>query len=180
MNTESSAAFTAMGSTGATVFCGDTSGSMSGEGIKLLKRAYTNILKEAGTKRLSFMSWQSTTEWWNRAAGKWISPSDITQVEHWIKALTAGGGNDMQSPLKRVIAELPDVEEIIVACDGDINPFYVKGVSAASQGEVDWKNFCREFPRIKFHFVALGAGSDFAAMQQMAIIGGGSFSATNI
>jgi hypothetical protein len=60
---------------------------------------------------------------------------------------------------------LADVTDIVTLCDGGLNdptPF-------------DFPSVVRRFPKVRFHFVAVGLGADTKKMEEMAMQGRGHY-----
>lgn len=157
---------------GSVVFLGDCSGSMLlDDNIGKLRRTYTYLWEEAKRNGLNagiaFSVWDLECHF---CTNSWLSLSDESKVKRWISNFTTRLGNDMQSAITDVIQTFVSVNNIVVICDGDVTPFDI----------ASWKKFRFNYPKIKFHFVAIGSSSNFEIMKQMAIIGNGSYTATNI
>jgi hypothetical protein len=143
----------------------DISGSMEGEQIEREKRTLIKILEESISKsrRVAIMTWNTNSYW---CLGKqWLGPELLSSARNWIQSLRAEGGTAMEQAILMAIKSLPDVKEICVLCDGDITPFDVNS----------WRTFRAAYPAITFSFIAIGESAQWKEMQQMALIGGGSF-----
>lgn len=137
-------------------FLGDTSGSMDGEGIELLKRslhaAVEDVLVPLSTKTVAFCAWNSSTEWFQNK--RWLTAADNDAIKRWIGQLKADGGTTMRPALEEAIL-LRDVSDIVVLCDGKCENF-------------DFDAIRKRCPKIDFSFIALGASADWQKMQKMA------------
>jgi len=71
----------------------------------------------------------------------------------------------MSCAIEDAMRKFPDADDAYILCDGDVSPF--SGTS--------WGTFRSRFPKVKFHFIALGSDSSMQEMQQMASVGGGSY-----
>ena len=76
----------------------------------------------------------------------------------------------MKTGITDAINTFTSIENVVVICDGDITPFDLNS----------WKAFRSLYPKIIFHFVAVGSSANSETMKEMAVIGNGSYTATNI
>jgi hypothetical protein len=158
--------------TGSVAFLGDCSGSMSNDNnIEKLRREYSIIWEDAkknGLKsNIAFMAWDTASYFCKKS---WLCLSDDNEVKQWISDLQARGGTYMKTAITDAINTFTSVENVVVICDGDITPFNLDS----------WKEFRSLYPKIRFHFIALGSSSNSEAMKEMAIIGNGTYTETNV
>ncbi|CAE8714184.1 unnamed protein product [Polarella glacialis] len=97
----------------------------------------------------------------------------------------------MRYAIEEVLAMFPAVTDVVIMCDGDTTPFAMRGGNDtfpsrvrrpsceeddAPQNSQNWPKFAEHHGGTRFHFVALGRGSNSERMQQMALEGrGGTF-----
>jgi len=174
------------------VILGDISGSMCGPKVAVLRNSLIQVADKAFSQHWKFAlaSWDSWVEWFSTS---WIDPSENDKAKVWIGQLEARGGNDMRYAIEEAMRKFPSATDVYVMCDGDISPFVATGgktdvlrdvprpkaPSDESHSKIyagtSWVAFRNRFSTTKFHFVALGLGSSADHMQQMAIVGDGSF-----
>lgn len=158
--------------TGSAAFLGDCSGSMSSnDNIDKLRRTYTKLWTDAIT--VGFKSGIGFTVWDTSSypcTETWLNSHDDSKVRTWISGIQARGGNDMKQAIDTAIKLFLNVDNVFVICDGDVSPFDINS----------WKQYRALYPQIKFHFIAVGSSSSFEIMKQMAVIGNGGFTGTNL
>jgi hypothetical protein len=172
VNKASTLILTGVQSDGSIVYAGDCSGSMSNNNnIEKLRNTYSTVwetAKQDGIKsNIAFIAWDDTSYFCKKS---WLCLSDDNEVKNWISALEARDGTDMKTGIMDAIVKFASIENIMIICDGDVTPFDLDS----------WKTFRSLYPKITFHFVALGSGSNFKILQEMAAIGNGSYTGTNI
>ncbi|CAF4352943.1 unnamed protein product [Rotaria sp. Silwood2] len=172
VNQASNLIFNEIQCTGSVAILGDCSGSMSiNDNIAKLRRTYAafwETAKKDGLKsKIAFTVWDTESYFCTKS---WLGLSDDGVVKNWITGLQARGGNDTKTAVTDAINTFTSVENIVIICDGDVTPFTFESR----------KEFRSRYPKITFHFVAVGLGSDFKIMKEMAVIGNSSYTATNI
>ena len=65
---------------------------------------------------------------------------------------------------KHAAQSIPNVGDIYVMCDGDVSPF------AKGDSDGKWTRFRAEYPKIKFHMVALDRGADKDTMSKVRLL----------
>eukprot|EP01133_Synstelium_polycarpum_P016783 gene16783-19960_t len=151
----------------------DVSGSMSSKGqMERLKRSLNQILDQYPNKQVMFMSWNTSHQWFMNGVSATSTPEMGKRCREWIQDLAAGGGNDMRQAMNAVTNNHPDVCEIITLCDGDVSPF-------SDKQSTEWEQYRTKYPSVNFSFVAIGADAKWQIMQEMAMIGNGSFNRVN-
>jgi len=150
------------------VILGDISGSMgAGRQMEVLRKSFQEIASKSVEQQCPFAmgAWDTRVDW---ASSTWITAAS-SSTNSFILSLRARGGNDMRNAITEGMRKFSDATDVYVMCDGDISPFCV-GTDGGS-----WKPFRLQYPRVTFHFIALGKASHAEQMQQMADIGGGDF-----
>jgi len=145
---------------------GDRSGSMGAAGhMDLLKRTFQAAIDDVHKlgRNIALCAWDDQLDWFD---GKkdWVNKKKYPAAMKWVQALGARGGTQMK-PAVNEAASLPNVSDIVTLCDGDFDDFTISS----------FKAFADNFPRLRFHFVAIGASSDTSKMSQMARDGRGVF-----
>jgi len=121
---------------------------------------------------------------------RYLTAIDRVAVEKWVDRLQAQGGNNMRFAIEDAMNVYPDAKDVYIFCDGDVRPFTTQGGSIvpldhfikrpedrskdALPKSCSWTSFCRRYPAVKFHFIAIDKQAEFDEMGKMSFIGGGS------
>ena len=127
---------------------------------------------------------------------QYITEKDSSLVNEWIKNIECCGGNNMRFAIEDSLRVYPDAKDVYTICDGDVRPFSIKdGIKISSKSvlerpqnrldeaepnTINWPHFRKIYPRVNFHFIALGKDAQHEEMSVMSSIGGGSFTSAII
>ena len=122
---------------------------------------------------------------------RYLTANDSDAVNTWVEKLRANGGNNMRFAIEDAMNAFADAKDVIVFCDGDVRPFTTKGGNAVPLDQfiarpddrskeavplsASWASFCRRYPAVRFHFVAIDKDSQHDEMSEMSLIGKGTF-----
>ena len=157
-------------------FLGDISGSMGNENrIGILRTTMTEACK-ALPREIQFDGKQpqvSQLVVWNEASTVLNLPVGGGVPTTWIdQHVKAQGENNMKQAIAAAVAQQPALTDLIVACDGDTDPFKTPS---------DWATYYQSIAKTpkgaarRVHFVAIGTGAQGDRMQAFAAISNGAF-----
>jgi hypothetical protein len=153
---------------------GDISGSMgAGNQMDVLRKSFDMVIDRSFTSgwKVALAGWDHEVDFWDgkQYGENWITKSDLPTAKRFVQQLKARGSNNMNKAISVGLSRYPSTTDCYVMCDGDVSPFRIDS----------WKQFRACHPSKTFHFIALGKGSDFKAMQEMATVGGGVYWESN-
>merc|ERR1712232_136698 len=130
--------------------------------MDVLKKSFREIAQKSAVEGCPFAigAWNTEVYW---ASTSWIT-TPTSSLDSFIQSLRASGGTVMKQAILKGMSRFPDATDAYVMCDGDISPFRVD-INGGT-----WKPFRQQYPRVTFHFIALGKASNVEQLQQMADI----------
>ena len=152
--------------------------------MEILRKSFVEILERCETQSMpvALAAWDSWVDW---CSSLWLETPARTSAKSWIASQNAVGGNDMRYAIEEAMRRFPDVDDVYIVCDGDVSPFSVPGGNTSSVNSdvpqpssrkdesrgayysgTSWEAFRLRFPKVKFHFIALGSGSSKLEMQR--------------
>ncbi|KAN0021689.1 hypothetical protein ACTFIU_003833 [Dictyostelium citrinum] len=146
------------------VFLPDTSGSMVGNPMEILKTNCKNFI--VNSDQFAIGCWSHSIDFYSDS---WESSSNLSKANAWIEGLVANGGTDIKQAIEKAISKFHDADEFWILCDGDTNTF---------PDIQSWSNFYSNNSKYIINFVGIGSQSD-ERMKTMAQISRGKFIKVN-
>jgi hypothetical protein len=173
-----------------TLILGDHSGSMSQEcRMTMLKTTFKSLFEQCTVAlniKVAFFVWDDELDAFpSISSPTFVTPENKSDLFHWIDQLDSRNGTVMKQAVVGALARFPSIAEkggnVIIICDGDIDPFLVNGESGcgSSFGNEEWASFRATYPNVRFHFVPVGSQASHELMREMALIGNGTFTLAN-